>query len=176
MAHVEENRLAAARIDVGGVGRANVATGVPVLDHLLALLAQRAGFDLALEVAPGSAEAELAAAGRGLGTALRQPLRTAGARGFGAATAPAEEALATVALERSERPLLASNVDFSRERIGGLEGDMVSQFLGRLADGAGLTLHVRLVEGQDRQHVLEAIFKALGTALGEACCAAPRKE
>ncbi|HET8607155.1 MAG TPA: hypothetical protein VFL66_09015 [Gaiellaceae bacterium] len=158
-----------ARVEIGGSGRVNVATGVPVLDHLLGLLARRAGFDLSLEVAPGSAGAELAAAGRGIGDALHGPLRAAGARGDGSGTAPAEEALATVALEVAERPLLVSNVDFSRERVGGLEGDVVSRFLGELATGACLTLHVRLVEGEDRQHVLEAIFKALGAALGEAC-------
>src|SRR5581483_11727365 len=112
------------RIEVAGSGRANVATGVPVLDHLLTLLARRAGFDLALEVAPGSAGAELEAAGRGIGEALNRLLRAPGAPGFGSGIAPADEALATVALELSDRPLLASNVDFSRERVGGLEGDM----------------------------------------------------
>jgi len=52
---------------------------------------------------------------------------------------------------------------------GGLAGDFVSQFLHELAHGAGLTLHVRLIDGEDTQHVLEAIFKALGVALAEAC-------
>ncbi len=164
------------RVDVHGSGRVNVASGVPVLDHLLGLLVRRASFDLALEVAPGSADSELAAAGHAIGEALYAPLRDDGAPGFGAATAPAEEALATVALEVGERPLLVSNVDFSRERVGGLEGDVVSRFLRELADGACLTLHVRLVEGQDRQHVLAAIFKALGTALGQACRPVDRKE
>ncbi|MGZ4352160.1 MAG: imidazoleglycerol-phosphate dehydratase HisB [Gaiellaceae bacterium] len=157
------------RVEIGGSGRVNVATGVAVLDHLLGLLARRAGFDLTLEVAPGSADAELAAAGRAIGDALEAPLRAAGARGHGSGIAPADEALASVALEVAERPLLVSNVDFSRERVAGLENDVVSRFLGELAAGACLTLHVRLLEGQERQHVLEAIFKALGTALGEAC-------
>lgn len=162
------------RLDVGGSGRVNISTGVSVLDHLLGLLAARAGFDLALEAAPGSAEAELAAAGRAIGDALARPLRSGGVRGDGFAVAPAEEALATVALEVAGRPLFVSNVDFSRERVGGLEGDVVSRFLGELTAGAGLTLHVRLIEGEDRQHVLEAIFKALGAALGDAC--RPRNE
>lgn len=157
------------RVDVAGSGRVNVSAGVPVLDHLLRLLAERARFDLTLEVAPGSADAELAAAGRAIGDALEAPLRAAGARGYGAGLAPAEDALASVALEVSERPLFVSNVDLSRERIGGLEGDVVTRFLGELAAGACLTLHVRLLEGHDRRHVLDAIFKALGTALGEAC-------
>ena len=160
---------AGVRVEVPGSGRTNVASGVPVLDHLLGLLAARAGLDLTLEVAPGSAEAELAAAGRGIGEALRAPLRALGARGEGSGISPSGEALAVVALEASDRALVVSNVDFSRERVGGLGGDMVSSFLAQLAEGAGLTLHVRLVEGEDRQHVLEAIFKALGAALGQAC-------
>jgi imidazoleglycerol phosphate dehydratase HisB len=157
------------RVDIHGSGRSNVTTGLPLLDHLLGLLAARAGFDLALEVAPDSVEAELAAAGRAIGEALEQPLRTEGAVGHGFGAAPAEEALATVAVEVSEQAYLASNVDFSRERVGGLEGDAISRFVRELAEGASLTVHVRLVEGHDRQHVLEAIFKALGSALGAAC-------
>jgi imidazoleglycerol-phosphate dehydratase len=156
------------RVDVAGSGRVNVAAGIPVLDHLLQLLAERARFDVTLEVAPGSADAEVAAAGRAIGDALYGALRAPGARSHGEGLAPADDALASVALEVAERPLLVSNVDLSRERIGGLEGDVVSRFLGELAAGACLTLHVRLLEGHDRQHVLDAIFKALGSALGEA--------
>jgi imidazoleglycerol-phosphate dehydratase len=158
-----------ARVEVRGSGQANVTTGIPVLDHLLGLLARRAGFDLSLEVAPHSVDAELAAAGRAIGEALEQPLRAEQAAGHGYGVAVAEEALTTVALETSDVPRLASNVDLSRERVGGLEGDAISRFLRELTEGAGLTVHVRLIEGQDRQHVLEAIFKALGSALAAAC-------
>ena len=89
-------------------------------------------------------------------------------RGHRSATLPADEALAHVSLEASGRPLVVSNVDFSAAHVGGLESDLVAAFLRELADGAGLTLHVRLIEGQDTQHVLEAIFKALGFALAQA--------
>jgi imidazoleglycerol-phosphate dehydratase len=157
------------RVDVRGSGQVNVTTGLPVLDHLLGLLAHRARFDIALEVAPHSVEAELAAAGRAIGEALDAPLRADGALGHGTGIAPAEEALATVVVEVADRALLVSNVDFSRERVGGVEGDAISRFLRELAEGARLTVHVRLLEGQDRQHVLEAIFKGLGSALGAAC-------
>src|SRR3954471_14940684 len=116
------------RVDVRGTGQANVTTGLPVLDHLLGLLAARARFDLALEVAPHSVDAELAAAGRAIGEALEQALRAERAAGEGSGVAPAEEALATVALEVSERALVVSNVDLSRERVGGLEGDAISRF------------------------------------------------
>ena len=165
-----------ARAAIADQGRANVATGLPVLDHLLTVLAEYASLDLALEVEPGAAGAEVAAAGQALGEALAEPLRRKGARGHGSAALPAEEALAHVALEASDRPLVVSNVDLSEARVGGLGTDLVADFLRELAAGARLTLHVRLIEGQDAQHVLEAIFKALGVALAQACRPRTRKE
>ena len=102
-----------------GSGRATVTTGLPVLDHLLALLARAGRFDLTLELAPADAEAEVAEAGRALGEALAPLLRRNGAPGHGSAAVPAEEALAHVALETSERSLVASNVDLSAARAGG---------------------------------------------------------
>jgi imidazoleglycerol-phosphate dehydratase len=111
----------------------------------------------------------VAAAGRALGGALAERLRAPEASGHGWAFLPADEALAAASLEVSERPLVASNVDFSGQRVGGLSSDVVSTFLTALADGAGINVHVRLWEGRDPQHVLVAIFKALGAALGQAC-------
>jgi len=162
-------RQSGARITIGGEGRANVATGVAVVDHLLILLAEQGSFDLTLEVAPGDPDEEVGAAGRALGQALAEALQVHGARRLGSATVPADEALASVALEASGRPLVVSNVDLSAAHVAGVQGDVVARFLQELAEGAGLTLHVRLIEGEDTQHVLEAIFKALGVALAEAC-------
>ncbi len=157
-----------ARLLVAGRGEANVDTGISVLDHLVGVLARYARFDLALAVAPAAEEAEVVAAGRALGEALSVPLRGAEARGYGSASVPAEEALAHVALEASGRPLVVSNVDLSRAHVGGIGSDVVSRFLEALAQGADLTLHVRLIEGEETQHVLEAIFKSLGVALAQA--------
>jgi imidazoleglycerol-phosphate dehydratase len=156
------------RVQPGG-GPTNIETGLPVLDHLLTLLAEYARFGLALEIEPGSADAEVAAAGSALGESLAGFMRTGGARGYGAASMTSSEALAQVVLEASDRPLVVSNVDLSDARIGGLATDLAARFLQQLAEGAGLTLHVRLVNGNDTQHVLEAIFKALGVSLAQAC-------
>jgi imidazoleglycerol-phosphate dehydratase len=158
-----------ARIDVAAPGTANVATGLPVLDHLLTLLARSGGFGLGLELPPGDAVEEVASAGRALGNALAPHLRGDGAAGHGCGVMPAAEALAQVVLEVSERPLVASNVDLSSARAGGLATDLAAHFLRELAESAGLTLHVRLIDGEDSQHVLESIFKALGVALANAC-------
>ena len=73
-----------ARIAPGG-GTSNIATGIPVLDHLLALLARSGGFELALELPPGEGEAEVAAAGRALGESFADVLRADGVAGHGSA-------------------------------------------------------------------------------------------
>jgi imidazoleglycerol-phosphate dehydratase len=162
-----------ARLDVAGSGEASIATGVPVLDHLIGVLAQYGSFDIALEIAPGQAEAEIAAAGRALGRALEDAVRSGGSRGHGSAVVPADEALAHVA---SGRPMVVSNVELSDARVAGLGRDVVGTFLHELAEGAGLTIHVRLIEGSEPEHVLEAIFKALGVALAQSCRPRRREE
>jgi imidazoleglycerol-phosphate dehydratase len=158
-----------ARVAAAGTGEVNVATGLPVLDHLLTLLAHSGRFELSLELPPADAEAEVAEAGRSLGDSFAPLLRADAASGHGSGVMPAQEALAQVALEVSPATLLASNVDLSAARVGGLRSDLAARFLESFADAAGLTLHVRLIDGVDSQHVLEAIFKALGVALAEAC-------
>ena len=153
------------RVALAREGAANVATGLPVLDHLVGLLAQAGRFKLALEVAPERADESVVAAGRALGRAVGERLDA----GHGWALVPADEALALASLERAGDPRLVTNVDFSGQRVGGLDTDVPSRFLEELALSAGLNLHVRLVEGTDPQHVLAAIFKAVGAALGQAC-------
>ncbi|HEU0304934.1 MAG TPA: hypothetical protein VFR32_10185 [Gaiellaceae bacterium] len=157
------------RAELAEAAGASVETGIPVLDHLVVLLARYASLDLALEVEPGAAAAEASAAGSALGRALHDGLRADGVRGYGSVALPAGEALAHVALEVADEPLVVSNVDLSEAQVGGLAADVIGDFLESFATGAGLTLHVRLLEGRDPEHVLDAIFKALGAALAGAC-------
>ncbi|HSL63934.1 MAG TPA: hypothetical protein VK874_04680 [Gaiellaceae bacterium] len=164
----QEGRRTRARVRPRGGGVANVETGIPALDHLLRLTARYGDLELALEVAPGGPLQEVADAGRAVGEELAAAFSAGGVRGLGSAVVPADEALAHVALEASGRPLLVSNVDLSDARVGGLETDAVARFLDALATAAGLTVHVRLLEGRETQHVLDGIFKALGVALAQA--------
>ena len=157
------------RVTLAAAGSANVATGLPVLDHLVGELARAGRFRIVLEVAPDSTGEAVAAAGGALGSALRDRLDA----GSGWAFAPAAEALAVAALEADPEPRLVTNADFSDLRMGGVANDVASRFLAELAQGGGLNLHVRVLEGDDPQHVLAAIFKAVGAALGQACRPAP---
>jgi len=159
----------AARIILSSTGETRVTTGIAVLDHLLEELARTGGFELLMEIAPGEPEAEVGQAGAALGDALVPLLGNHAAAGRGVGIAPADEALAMVVVEASGRPLVASNADLTSTKAGGLQTDLAASFLHDLAESAGLTIHVRLIEGENSQHVLSAIFKALGVALARAC-------
>ena len=154
--------MSGARIAAGS-GEANVATGVPLLDHLLTEFAAAGRFDLSLEIDPGEPAAEVDAAGAAIGHAIG-PLLRAGAHGSGVMLSA--EALAMVVVESSGKALAASNADLTG--AGGLGTDIATRFLAALTEAAALTLHVRLLEGENTDHVLEAIFKALGVALADA--------
>jgi imidazoleglycerol-phosphate dehydratase len=156
-------------LTTAGAGKAEIETGVAALDELIALVVRAARFDLRVESRATAGEEAVDAVGEALGRALAAPLGAEGARGIGAFAAPADEALAHVSVEASGRPLVVANVDLTEARIGGLRSDLLARFLDALAQGAGLTVHVRLLHGEDTRHVLEAIAKALGLALAEAC-------
>ncbi|HVU79562.1 MAG TPA: hypothetical protein VHC67_18460 [Gaiellaceae bacterium] len=165
-----------ARIALAREGSANVETGLSVLDHLVAELARTARFRIALEVAPDSSGEAVSAAGRALGAAIAERLASGSAAGHGWAMAPADEALASAVLDRAREPRFVTNVDFSDIRVGGVSDDVASRFLGALAEAASVNLHVRVLEGDDPQHVLAAVFKAVGAAFGQACRPAPTSE
>jgi len=165
-----------ARVTLDAGGGANVETGLSVLDHLVGELARAGRFKLALGAAPDSNESAVAAAAGALGAALAELLDAPSASRLGWSIVPADEALASAALERSEEPRLVTNVDFSDIRVGGVGDDVATRFLEELARAAGLNLHVRLLEGDEPLHVLSAIFKAVGAALGQACRPAPVSE
>ncbi|MEX0851429.1 MAG: hypothetical protein WD015_07980, partial [Gaiellaceae bacterium] len=103
----------AARIALGREGESSIATGVAVLDHLLLALAEAGGFQLRLEIAPDEPEQEVDTAGVTLGEALLPLLTADAARRRGVGILPADEALAMVVVEVSERPLVASNADLT---------------------------------------------------------------
>ena len=140
-----------------------------MLDHLVTQLARSGRFRISLDTAPDSTGESVAAAGAALGSAVAELLDA----GSGWALVPADEALASAALEQASPARLVTNVDFSDVRVGGVGHDVATAFLAELAHAAGLNLHVRVLEGDDPQHVLAAVFKAVGAALGQACRPAP---
>jgi histidinol-phosphate aminotransferase len=155
-----------------GRGRTRMWTGVGFLDHLLALLAFHAGFDLEV-VAGGDLEVDehhtvedvLAA----LGVALSEALGSReGVARYGAATVPMDEARATAAVDLVRRPHAEVALVFTGDRVGGLALTLLPHALERFAIEAGCTVHIES-SGTDDHHVAEAAFKSLGRALRDAC-------
>jgi len=155
-----------------GRGDATAKTGIPFFDHMLEQLGKHAGFDLAVK-ARGDLDVDshhtVEDTGIAIGEALLQALGDKhGIRRFGNATIPLDEALVQVALDLSARPYLAHEVDARSKVIGSYDTRLTEEFLRALCQSAGATMHVRLLAGKNPHHIVEAEFKALARALGDA--------
>ncbi|HWC13270.1 MAG TPA: imidazoleglycerol-phosphate dehydratase HisB [Actinomycetota bacterium] len=164
-------------LDLDG-GRVGVETGVPFFDHMLDQLGRHGRFGLAV-AATGDLEIDahhtVEDVGIALGEALTQALADKrGIARYGHALVPMEECLAEVALDISGRPLLVYDATIPSQAIGQFDVGLTEDFLQALARAAGLTLHVTLRYGRDAHHAVEAMFKALARALGEAVSIDPR--
>jgi imidazoleglycerol-phosphate dehydratase len=160
-------------LTVDGDGTAAVQTGIGFLDHMLTLFAHHGRFDLSVK-ASGDLDVDghhtVEDIGLALGSALREAVGDKrGIRRYGSCLLPMDEALAMVVLDLSGRPYFVHDLQLTGVRIGGFEGELAAHFLRSLATEAALTLHVRLLAGSDPHHIVEAVFKALGRALAEAC-------
>ena len=93
---------------------------------------------------------------------------------YGQFLVPMDVALIQVVLDFSGRPFLAFDAELGQGRVGEMDVEMVEEFLRALAVNAGLTLHVRMLAGKNRHHIVEAIFKALGRALAASLAIDPR--
>jgi imidazoleglycerol-phosphate dehydratase len=166
------------RLDVDGTGRADVATGIGFLDHMLDALARHARFDLTVK-ATGDLHIDAHHTAEDVAIVLGQALDRAlgdkkGLRRFADATVPLDEALSQVVVDLSGRGFAAVDLPFRGETIGQLPTEMVPHFLRSFAVEGRLTLHVRLLAGENDHHRAEATFKALARCLDLATRRDPR--
>lgn len=159
-------------LDLDGGTRRDISTGIGFFDHMLMQLAFHGQFDVGI-----SAEGDLHIddhhtvedVGIVLGQALAQALDNGEpVERYGDLHSPMDEALALVALDISGRGMLIWDVPFRREKIGDLATECIREFFRALSTHAGITLHVRLVTGENDHHIAEAIFKGFGRALHHA--------
>ena len=165
-------------VDLDGSGAASVETGVGFFDHMLTLLARHSLIDLEIEtrgdLATGSHHT-VEDTGIVLGQALDQALADrAGIGRYGSSLVPMDECLAQAAVDISGRPYVACAVPLPATVVGGFETDLLEEFLRGLANHAKLTLHLRLLAGENPHHVIEACFKAVARALRAAVAPDPR--
>lgn len=165
-------------VALDGTGRADIATGIGFLDHMLTALARHALLDLTI-AATGDLHIDAHHTTEDIGLVLGQAVAEAlgdkrGIRRYGHAVVPMDEALAEVAIDISGRPLLAWSVAFPTERLGTLDTELFEEFFRAFATRAQLTLHVTGRAGRNAHHIAEACFKALARALRTAVEIDPR--
>jgi imidazoleglycerol-phosphate dehydratase len=159
-----------------GSGTAVADTGLPFFDHMLQQLGTHAGWNLSV-TSKGDLDVDghhtVEDVGLAIGQALAEALGDkAGIRRFASIVVPLDEAAVEVALDLSGRAFVVHEVDVPAETIGTFDTGLVEDFVRAFAQAAELTLHVRLRSGRSPHHVVEAEFKALAKALGDACAAA----
>lgn len=159
-------------LNLDGSGKAEIDTGVGFFDHMLNLFTFHSGMDLKVK-AKGDLEVCDHHLVEDVGIALGEALKIAlgdkvGIRRYGTFFIPMDEALAQVSLDISGRSFLVFQGEFQRESIGNFSTEMVKEFLRSFAFNSAITLHGRILYGENDHHKIEALFKALGRALKEA--------
>jgi imidazoleglycerol-phosphate dehydratase len=165
-------------LSLDGTGNANVATGVPFFDHMLAQLARHGLLDLTVK-AQGDTEIDAHHTVEDTALALGQALREAlgdksGITRFGDAVVPLDETLARAAIDLSGRPYCVhSEPDGMAPLIGTYDTTLTRHFFESLTASAGICLHLS-VTGRNPHHLVEAQFKAVARALRAAAAPDPR--
>ena len=170
----------AVSIALDGTGKAEIATGVGFLDHMLELFARHGLFDLTVKVT-GDLHVDqhhtTEDAGIALGQAVLQALGDKrGIARYADIHLPMDETLTRVALDISGRPFLVFRTAFPTEKIGAFDTELVREWFQAFAMNAGITLHVETLYGSNSHHIAESCFKGLARSLRQAVAVDPREE
>ncbi len=165
-------------LDLDGTGRADLATGVPFLDHMLDQLARHGMVDLTVR-AQGDLHIDAHHTVEDIGITLGQAFKAAagdkkGIVRYGHAYVPLDEALSRVVVDLSGRPGLEFHVPFTRALIGTFDVDLTHEFFQGFVNHALVTLHVDNLRGVNAHHQAETVFKAFARALRMAVAVDPR--
>ncbi len=161
-----------------GTGKSSVSTGIGFFDHMLEGFARHGLFDLKVSV-----EGDLAVdchhtiedTGIVLGNAIKKAVGDkCGIKRYGSCILPMDEVLVLCAIDLSGRPYLAFDAEFTTDRVGYFDTEMVKEFFYAISYTAGMNLHIKVLSGGNNHHVIEAMFKAFAKALDEATVIDPR--
>lgn len=165
-------------INLNGTGEHKIATGIPFFDHMLSGFARHGLFDLDLCV-NGDLEVDSHHTVEDTGIVLGQAIAAAlgdkmGIKRYGSFLLPMDETLAMCAIDLSGRPYLNYQAEFTTERLGTLDTEMLREFFYAVSYSAAMNLHLKILDGINNHHMAEALFKAFGKALDMATMEEPR--
>ena len=159
-------------LDIDGKGESEISSGVGFLDHMLTLFSRHGRFDLTLKcigdtyVDDHHSTEDIAIA---LGSAFRKALRDKrGIRRYGDIILPMDEALILASVDISGRSYLRFTSDFQTEKIGTFDVELLEDFFTSFSENAGITLHIRQLDGRNSHHIAEAMFKAVARSMRKA--------
>ena len=155
-----------------GTGQCSANTGIGFFDHMLNSFARHGLFDLTVDV-HGDLEVDshhtIEDTGIVLGEAIKKALGDKkGIKRFGYFILPMDESLVLASLDLSGRPFLNYQIPLTVERVGTMDTEMVREFFYAISYSCGMNLHLKLLDGLNNHHIIEAAFKAFGKALDAA--------
>lgn len=154
---------------VDGTGKSDISTGIGFFDHMLEGFSKHGFFDLSVMV-NGDLEVDGHHTVEDTGIVLGQAIKEAigdkkGIKRFGQFMLPMDDALVLCAIDLGGRPYLNFDASFSSERVGYLETQLVQEFFYAITYTAGMNLHIKVLDGRNDHHIIEAMFKAFAKAL-----------
>lgn len=160
-------------LTLDGTGVSEVSTGNGFMDHMMILFSRHGLFDLKLSC-KGDTHIDFHHSAEDIGICLGSAFSQAlgdfkGITRYGTAYVPMDESLARICLDIAGRPNLVYSVKLTDRKINDFDCDLAEDFFKAFTDNSRCTLHVDLLRGRNSHHSLEAVFKAFGRALSDAC-------
>lgn len=165
-------------MNLDGTGKTDISTGIGFFDHMLCGFARHGLFDLDIDVS-GDLEVDCHHTIEDTGIVLGQAIRKAlgekkGIKRYGSFMLPMDETLVLCAIDLSGRPYLNYDAEFTTERLGEMDTEMVREFFYAVSYSAAMNLHLKVLDGGNNHHMAEALFKAFGKSLDMAVMEEPR--
>ena len=165
-------------LNLDGTGNNQIDTGIGFFDHVLDGMARHGLFDLTVKV-NGDLDVDchhtIEDTGIVIGQAILEAVGDkAGIKRFGHMILPMDETLVLSAIDLCGRPYLSFQAEFTREKVGEMETEMVKEFFYAVSYAAQMNLHIKVLDGGNNHHIIEAMFKAFAKALDEATSFDPR--
>lgn len=165
-------------LNIDGTGKCKVDTGIGFFDHMLNSFARHGFFDLDVKVT-GDLYVDCHHTIEDVGIVIGQAIKEAlgdkkSIKRYGSMLLPMDETLIMCAIDLSGRPFLVFNANFTTDRVGYFDTEMVKEFFYAVSYAAGMNLHIKEMDGANNHHIIEGIFKAFAKALDEATMIDPR--
>lgn len=160
------------QINLDGVGKGDIATTIPFLDHMLTLLAKHGFIDLTVQ-GRGDTDVDYHHLVEDMGICFGEVLKKAlgdkkGIARYGSSTVPMDESLCSVTMDLSGRPYLIFNADFGNKMVKDFDPLLFGDFFKAVSDHSGMTLHINVMYGNNPHHMIESVFKAFARSLNKA--------